>query len=167
MAALEELRHLPRNLRRVVLLRSQLSRHQDVAEVLGVTTGRVARLLQDVGVQLQQRAELRAELDRPVANPRAARLRELELDPPKWLPGSIGRAPYMSKSSSKLILTWRRAALAIDGYRQANGWDHEQLAIGPTPIQPAVRRARQHVERMIADVRQERVLRKDGQSREL
>jgi RNA polymerase sigma factor (sigma-70 family) len=162
LAALEELRHLPYNLRRVVLLRSQVTRHREVAEVLGITTGRVAQLMQDVGVRLQQRAELRVELERPFANPRAARLRELETDAPKWLIEAIGRAPTVGKSSSKVVLTWRRAALAIEDYRTEHGWNHEEIGIGPTPIQPAARDAHRHVERTIAQVHQERVLRKGG-----
>jgi hypothetical protein len=126
----------------------------------------VAQLLQHVTVRLQERAEHRAELERPVANPRAARLRELETEPPSWLIEAIGRAPTFNKSSSKVILAWRRAALAIDDYRNQHGWNHAEIGIGPTPSQPVARRAHQHVERTIAQVRQERQLRKDGHSRE-
>jgi DNA-directed RNA polymerase specialized sigma24 family protein len=70
LAALQELRTLPRNLRLVVLVNSQSSRHRDVAEVLGISRSRVAQLMQQVAVHTQQRAEIRAELERPVANPR-------------------------------------------------------------------------------------------------
>src|SRR5688572_9224271 len=83
LAALQELHHLPKNLRAIVLLRSQTNRHADVAGVLGITAGRVAQLMHEVTVRLQERAERRATLERPVASPRAARLRELEVDPPE------------------------------------------------------------------------------------
>src|SRR4051794_1990284 len=131
LAALQELHRLPKNLRAIVLLRSQVTRHADVADVLGISAGRVAQLLQQVTVRLQERAETRAELERPVADPRAARLRELEVDPPDWLIEAIGRAPTFNKSSSKAILAWRRAALAIDDYRHEHGWNHEALGVGP------------------------------------
>src|SRR3954453_7886806 len=166
LAALEELRHLPSHLRRVVLLRSQVNRHAELAEVLGVTTGRVGQLLQQVTVRQQERAERRAELERPVANPRAARLRELELESPEWLVEAIGRAPTFNKTSSKVLLAWRRAALVIDDYRNTHGWDHQKLGIGPTPIHPAARRAHQLAERAVADVHEERHLRKRGHSLE-
>jgi hypothetical protein len=114
LAALQELRTLPKNLRVVVLVNSQSSKHRDVAEVMGISRSRVAQLLQQVTVRMQERAEIRTELERPVANPRAARLREFETDPPAWLVEAIGRVPTFNKSSSKAVLAWRRAALAID-----------------------------------------------------
>src|SRR4051794_21380333 len=122
--------------------------------------------MQQVNVYMQQRAEIRAEQDRPVANPRAARLHELETNPPEWLREGIGRVPTINKSSSRAILAWRRAAIAIDNYRTEHGWNHEALAIGPTPIQPAARRAHDRVQRAITQVREERVIRKEGRLRE-
>lgn len=70
-AALEELHKLPEHLRAVVLLNAAVGRHADVAEILGVSRQRVAYLLQQVTVAIQDRAERRAELDRPVASPRS------------------------------------------------------------------------------------------------
>ena len=100
-AALEELRKLPPRLQEVVLIRSQVSRHRDVAEIMGVNTARVGHLLQNVGVAMQQLAERRHEADRPMASPRAARLRDLEDDPPAWLVNTIGRLPGRSKSAGR------------------------------------------------------------------
>jgi hypothetical protein len=99
-----------------------------------------------------------------VANPRAARLHELEADPPGWLRGAIGRAPTINKGSSKAILAWRRAA--IDDYRNEHGWNHAELSIGPTPIDPAARRAHARAERAISEAREERLIRKGGHLRE-
>ena len=141
LAAMEEVRQLPKHLRAVVLLRAQFGRHRDVAEVLGVSTARVAHLLQHVGVYLQERMQLRAELERPAASPRAARLRELELDPPAWLVEAIGRAPPFNTSSARPVLAWRRAALAIEDYRAEVGWHSREIGVGPTPIRPDARRA--------------------------
>jgi hypothetical protein len=67
------------------------------------------------------RQEQRHDLERPVASPRAARLRELEEVPPDWPRNSIGACPRRSKSGSATILAWRRSALVIDDYRVADG----------------------------------------------
>jgi hypothetical protein len=79
---------------------------------------------------------------------------------------AIGRVPTFNRSSSKAILAWRRAALAIDDYRNEHGWHHAEIGIGPTPIEPAARRTHARIERAIAQVREERLLRKDGHLRE-
>jgi hypothetical protein len=160
LAAMEELRHLPKNLRAVVLLRAQFGRHRDVAEVLGVSTARVAHLLQHVGVYLQERMERQAELERPVASPRAARLRELEVEPPEWLVEAIGRAPTFNKSSAKPVLAWRRAALAIDDYRNESGWHSKEVGVGPTPIRPEARSAHERAQRAIQQLSAVRALRR-------
>jgi DNA-directed RNA polymerase specialized sigma24 family protein len=165
LAALEELRHLPKNLRAVVVYRSQVSRHREVAELMGVHTSRVGQLLQQVGVRLQERAERRAELERPFANPRAARLRELELEPPEWLVESIGKQPALGKTSAASVLAWRRAALAIDDYRGDFSWNSTTDGLGPRPDDPTSRRAYDSAERAIAQFHRER-MRRRGVSRE-
>ena len=48
-----------------------------------------------------------------MACPRAARLRELETDPPVWLVEAIGRVPGRGKNESGITLAWRRAALHL------------------------------------------------------
>ena len=109
-AAMEELRQLPERLRAIVFMKSQVHKHQDVADVLGISRQRVARLLQNAGAMINERAVRRTEASRPVASPRAAKLRELEDNPPEWLVKTIGEAPARTKSSSAAILAWRRAA---------------------------------------------------------
>jgi DNA-directed RNA polymerase specialized sigma24 family protein len=165
LAALDELRDLPKNLRTVVIYRSQVSRHRDVAELMGINTARVGQLMQQVGVRLQERAERRAELERPVANPRAACLRELQLEPPKWLTEAIGTEPTLGKSAGGAVLAWRRAALAVDDYRRDGGWNSKSVGMGPKPDDPATRRAYDSAERAIAQLRRER-MRQRGVSRE-
>lgn len=164
-AALEELDKLPEHLRAVVLVHSQVKRHADIAEVLGVSRQRVGYLLQQVTVAIQDRAERRAEAERPVASPRAARLRELQDDPPGWLTNTIGSVPLQGKSNSAWILAWRRSALAIDDYRRLSGWTSPAEGMGPTPIDPAARRAHQRAERTIAQFHEERQ-RRHGRLRE-
>jgi DNA-directed RNA polymerase specialized sigma24 family protein len=156
LAAMDEVRRLPKNLRAVVLLRAQFSRHRDVAEALGVSVARVTRLLQDAGVYLQERTMRRAELERPVASPRASRLRELEVDPPEWLVEAIGRAPTFNKSSARPVLAWRRAALAIEDYRAEAGWHSKEVGLGPTPIQPDARRAHERAQQAMRQLSVER-----------
>ncbi len=164
-AALEELHKLPEHLRAVVLLNAAVGRHADVAAILGVSRQHVGYLLQQVSVAVQDRAERRAELERPVASPRAARLRELQDEPPEWLLNTIGRVPPLGKSTSGCILAWRRAALAIDDYRRVSGWTSAGEGVGPTPTDPPARRAHQRAERTIAQFHEERQ-RRHGRLRE-
>jgi DNA-directed RNA polymerase specialized sigma24 family protein len=164
-AALEELRKLPPRLQEVVLIRSQVSRHRDVAEIMGVNTARVGQLLQNVGVALQELAERRHEADRPVASPRAARLRELQDHPPAWLVNTIGRIPGRHKSASNVVLAWRRAALALDDYRHLTGWNSRTEGLGPEPAEPAAYRAHQRAFRALVQLHDERA-RRHGISRE-
>jgi hypothetical protein len=59
-------------------------------------------------------------------SPRAERLWELEHHPPVWLVQRIGRPVATARryeSPSELRRAWRRAALALDDYRQAAGPD--------------------------------------------
>ena len=85
--------------------------------MLGITACLVAQLMQQVTVRLQERAERRAELERPVANPRAARLRELEVDPPAWpsawisaVSRSRALTPPLALTSSRRSLRYARSA---------------------------------------------------------
>ena len=84
-AALQELKRLPPELQRVVLIRSQVWKQEDVAEVMGIKPDQVNGLLRAAAIQLAEVNEDRHERERPVASPRAARLRELEDEPPEWL----------------------------------------------------------------------------------
>jgi DNA-directed RNA polymerase specialized sigma24 family protein len=155
-AALQELRKLPPQMQQVVLIRSQVWKQDDVAGVVGISRQRVATLLVDAALKVAELNEERHEKERPVASPRAARLRELEDAPPVWLTNAIGTRPGRSKSSSGVVLAWRRAVLVIDDYRRVCGHHSATDPIGPTPIEPAARRLHQHAERAIAEVAAER-----------
>ena len=165
-AAIDELKKLPPLLQEVVVMHSQSSRHQDVADLMGLSRPRVAQLLVQAAQRVAQLNEERHEDERPVASPRAARLRELEENPPEWLTKAVGRRPGRTKSDSAIVLSWRRAALVIDDFRQSHGWSSRTDAIGAIPIDPAARRSYQRAERAIADVAEARERRKSGAQRE-
>ena len=101
-----------------------------------------------------------------MASQRTARLRELEESPPEWLLNAVGRRPGRTKSDSAIVLSWRRAALLIDDFRQSHGWDSRTDAIGAVPIDPTARRSYQRAERAITDVAEARERRKSGAQRE-
>jgi RNA polymerase sigma factor (sigma-70 family) len=164
-AALQELGKLPPRFQEVVMIRSQVWKQADVAEIMGLSRPRVAQMLIDAAARVAELNERRHDAERPVASPRAARLRELEDNPPTWLSNAIGRKPPRNKSSAGITLAWRRAALAIDDYRNAHRHDSPTDAIGPTPLEPAARRAFRRAERAIAEVDEERMRRKHGLGR--
>jgi len=165
LAAMQELSHLSIRMQQTVIVRSQVRKQIEVAEILGVTTARVNYLLRRASEKLDEMATRRSEQERPVASPRAARLRELEDNPPKWLTEAIGRAPSRNKTSAYAVLAWRRAALEIDDYRRDHSWSSSTNALGPQPAEPAARRAHARAERAVEQMRHER-LRQRGLLRE-
>lgn len=161
-AALQQLRRLPPELQRVVLIRSQVWKKEEVAEVMGIQPDQVERLLSAAAIHVAQLNEQRHNRERPVASPRAARLRELEDEPPEWLWRAIGHCPHRSKSSAGVILAWRRAALAIEDYRRATGYANSHEAIGFVPRDHQKKRAYIQAERAILRVTAERERRHGG-----
>jgi DNA-directed RNA polymerase specialized sigma24 family protein len=138
--AMTELKQLPKPMQEAVLVASQVYRHRDVGEILDIPETRVAYLLASAGAALRDAAERRTERDRPVASPRAARLRDLEDAPPEWLIEAVGRPPARGKNASASILAWRRAALAIDDYRHEHNWSSPHEGLGPKPVDDLVAR---------------------------
>jgi hypothetical protein len=96
---------------------------------------------------------------------RGAVARELEDQPPVWLTNAIGMRPGRSKSSSEVVLAWRRAALVLDDYRTAYSHESPTDAIGPAPIEPGARRAHQRAERALTEVADERLRRSKDMGR--
>jgi hypothetical protein len=140
--AVDELKRMPKPMREAVFVHSQVPLHREVADILGVSQNRVAYLLAAAGAEVRDRAVGRVERERPVASPRAARLRELEDDPPEWLIQAAGRPPAKGKNASASILAWRRAALTIDDYRNEHGRTSPHEGLGPQPADnPVARRA--------------------------
>jgi RNA polymerase sigma factor (sigma-70 family) len=159
IAAVQELQRLPLRLQRLVLLRSQVETQQELADRVGLSHGRVSVLLAKVARLVDARSARSAQPE-PALPPRAARLRELETDPPEWLVKAIGR-PGANKSPSALVLAWRRTALLIDDYRRRSGQRSASDAIGPTPLDRDARRAHRRAEQAIQDMAEFRA----GQSR--
>jgi hypothetical protein len=159
--AVAELKQLPKPMQEVVLVASQVRRHRDVGEIRDIPENRVGYLLASAGAALGDAAERRAERERPVASPRAARLRELEDAPPEWLIEAVGRPLARGKNASASILAWRRAALAIDDYRHDHGWASPYEGLGPRPTDNLVaRRAHEQARRAIERVSVERARRR-------
>ncbi len=163
-AAMQELRRLPERLQGVVLLNALLGRHQDVADVLGVSRQRVAQLVHLSAAHLLRLTEKRAAAERPVASPRLARLRELEEFSPAWLIDTIGQPPNPGKSAAGVSLAWRRATLAIDDHRRLMGHASLRDALGPVPSEPAARRSYARAQRAIEQVTCERERRHRGRA---
>jgi hypothetical protein len=86
--------------------------YDEIGEKLGLTYTRVNRLMTEANavIREEQARSGRVELTQSA---RAARLAELEEDPPRWLVRAIGRRPAMTAEPAA-VLAWRRAALAVD-----------------------------------------------------
>jgi hypothetical protein len=165
-AALQELHELPERIQAVVLLNAVLGRHQDVGDVLGISRPRVAYLMQLAYTTVRENSPRRASEERPVAMPRAARLRELESSAPEWLTSAIGRPPTLGKSAAGVMLAWRRAALAIDDHRKLMGHEPPDDALGPVPIDPSGRRSYARAVKAIRHLESERERRHRGRALE-
>jgi len=62
------------------------------------------QMLIQAAQRVAQLNEERLADERPVASPRAARLRELEDTSPKWLTSAVGRRPGRTESDSSIVL---------------------------------------------------------------
>jgi hypothetical protein len=110
-------------LQRVALLRALGHSHAQVGELTGDSATRVHQL---VAMASQEVDEIRAEREHAGRKfaPRAERLWELENNPPDWLVAKIGRSIKPSRKYSgqtEQRRQWRRAAIALDDYRQLTG----------------------------------------------
>ena len=114
-------------------------KYEEIRDVLGISLTRVNQLITEANVAMRREQERIGPEQQP-RSPRAARLRELEERPPRWLCAAIGRPPGQSQRA-EAVLAWRRAALAIDDYRReyAAGVDHDPLR--DPPADPQARRA--------------------------
>ena len=119
-------------------------------------------LLVSVSLRVNELAEQCASHERPVASPRAARLRELEDEPPEWLRAAIGRPVTRNRSNGGALSVWRRAALAIDDYRREFGWSVDDEALGPRPENLPAGRAHDRADRAVSQVRTDRARARRG-----
>ena len=127
----ERLAVLPADQREIVFLRAAGWRYADIAECLDITEARVNKLL----VRADARIRDLEERDLAPRSMRAARLQELEDDPPPYLLSAIGRPPRpdFRGGGEHLRLEWRRIALAVDDYRAAHGIADPCRALGAGP----------------------------------
>jgi len=119
---------LPEEQREIAFMRAAGWRYRDIAECLGITEARVNKLL----VRADGRIRQLDERDAAPHSERAARLKQLECDPPPFLLSAIGRPPRAGSGRGRehLRLEWRRIALAVDDYRAAHGISDRYRAFG-------------------------------------
>jgi len=152
--ALALLGRLPRRVRRVALLRGLGMTHAQIAELTGDSLQRVDRLLVQASYGVREvLGEFSARA--PEGSPRARRLWELEHETPAWLVARIARIPKATHraGAEEVRRTWRRAAIALDDYRQAVGPDRfdalRTRLSGPSGAQALQQRAI----RIVSDLR--------------
>ena len=151
--ATDRLAALPKRERTVTFLRAAGWRYDDLASHLGISDTRVNQLLARADARMRE-MDIR---EQEISAPRAARLRELEDEPPSYLVASIGMPP---RSGPKVgqgdrAREWRRLALAIEDYRSATGVTDRVFPLG-TDNTPSV--AKESLQQRIAQFRRARGL---------
>ena len=134
-AAVDVLEQLPPRLRRIAFLRATGHKYREIGEITGDSRTRISQLVRRANEHIREAVrELDAsEVELP---PRAERLRDFEASPPRWLVREIGRPPHGRggrRGHATRLLDWRRAALAVDDYRQMTGFDSQVRALGLRP----------------------------------
>ena len=134
-AAVQVLEQLPPRLRRIAFLRATGYRYTEISEITGDSRTRISQLVRRANDHIREALE---ELDDPMVSAprRAIRLRQLEESPPNWLVRELGRPPLkhrLQRAYATRILSWRRAALAIETYRDQAGFHSEDEALGLRP----------------------------------
>jgi RNA polymerase sigma factor (sigma-70 family) len=158
-AAVDVLAQLPPRLRRIAFLRATGHRYSEIQEITGVSRTRVFHLIR------RANDHIRAALDelepaQVAMPPRAKRLRELESSPPDWLTRTIGRPPRGRggrQSHATRLLDWRRAALAIEDYRQLTRFDSPIRALGVRPSDEPYAQAFDTAQRAVDTVTRQRM----------
>jgi RNA polymerase sigma factor (sigma-70 family) len=129
--ALQAFGRLPERRREIKALQITGFSYDEIAEMRGLTYTRVNRLLAEANAELREQ-QSRVEASHVQGPARAARLDELEREPPQWLQRAIGRRPPLTEEQ-RAVLAWRRAALAIDDYRRDFGRGLGDDPIGERP----------------------------------
>jgi DNA-directed RNA polymerase specialized sigma24 family protein len=127
-------------LQRVALLRALQFTKPEIAAITGDSVGRVDKLVSSASARIQQILAARLP-QRQQPAPRAERLWSLENEPPDWLADRIGGPPRLSRKNGGTIemrRAWRRAAIALDDFRQAIGIDGFESHGLARPLAPAL-----------------------------
>lgn len=148
----ERLEQLPERQRELIFMSAAGWRYKELAERAGVGVPRIGQLIARATSRLREMDISKHE----VTSPRGMRLRELEIAPPRYLIASIGRLPSPRRRgvSDETRREWRRLALAIDEFRDANQVTDPVLALGANMRVPG----RVELARRIAALRTERGL---------
>jgi DNA-directed RNA polymerase specialized sigma24 family protein len=127
----------------LVARRAEGYRYEEISELAGGTYTSVNRGLTRATAQMRALLVERDDQHRP-RTPRAARLAQLERDPPTWLRARIGKPPRHRQQDGKeaAMVAWRRAALALDDYGRAHDPDFAFEDAGTPPHDDAAVRAR-------------------------
>jgi RNA polymerase sigma factor (sigma-70 family) len=153
-AAVDVIAKLPPRLRRIAFLRATGHRYSEIQEITGDSRTRVSQLIRRANDHIREALQ-ELEAAQVTLPPRAERLRELESSPPKWLTREIGRPPRARggrQGYATQLLSWRRAALAIEDYRQLTGFDSDVRALGIRPKDEPHTRAFDAAQRAIDNV---------------
>ena len=134
-SALDALAAVPERRREVKALWVTGFKYEEIQDQLGLTYTRVNRLMTEANHAIQKE-RLRAAPPREAVPVRAARLQELEGNPPRWLTNAIGRPPG-KRVSAQITLPWRRAAFALDDYRREHGAAPQGRAARQSADRPA------------------------------
>jgi DNA-directed RNA polymerase specialized sigma24 family protein len=166
--ALGVLAELRPRLQRVALLRALQFTKPEIAAITGDSVGRVDKLVSTASERIQQILNARLPQRQQLA-PRAERLWSLENEPPEWLASRIGGPPRLSRKSGGTIemrRAWRRAAIALDDFRQAIGVESFESHGLARPFAPALQAV--HAKAVIAIDQYESLRDPDrGRAREL
>jgi flavin-binding protein dodecin len=149
---------LPPRLRRIAFLRATGHRYKEIQEITGDSQTRVSQLIRRANDHIRDALQ-ELEAAEVALPPKAVRLRELESDPPDWLTRQIGEPPHGRggrEGYATRLLGWRRAALAIEDYRELTGYDSEVHALGPRPRPEAYAKAFDAAQRAIDALAQQR-----------
>jgi DNA-directed RNA polymerase specialized sigma24 family protein len=166
--ALGVLTALRPRLQRVALLRALQFTKPEIASITGDSVGRVDKLISTASERIQQILDARLPQLQQLA-PRAERLWSLENEPPGWLAARIGGPPRLSRKNGGTIemrRAWRRAAIALDDFRQTIGVEDFESHGLARPLAPALQAV--HAKAMIAIDEYESLREPDrGRAREL
>jgi RNA polymerase sigma factor (sigma-70 family) len=152
--ALDVVAQVPERRRRLAILRLMGLSYDEIGKVTGLSYTRVNRLLAEANAHM--RADLEQRNGTHDKRPRVARLQELEREPPRWLVRVIGRPPGAVRTTT--LLAWRRAAIALDDYRQHLGGVAPSRGLGPRPKPLELGRAYDRALAAIAGLRRARAI---------